>query len=375
MKNLIYSLTLLNLTYVMLLGGIVTVFSQTTGIPYQAYITTNIDVPGEEVVVPLANTEILLEFVVKDEHGNIEYIEHISVTTDEYGLVSTVVGAGYGTPQNSTNFSDIDWNGLSKTLDMGIDFSNAGDFTDHSQMPIMYIPSPTTTTTEGLVSSTGAPTATNPANPEAGDIYVDEATGYVYTFNSTTHAWESQHETLTSLTVETNDNGSPTDTSDDYDQLVYTNENKDKNNIDIRSFVKASNGLSVVTSTVELGGALTKPTDITTSMANTLSITGLTEETAFNPNEDQVVVLDQHSGILKRSSLAALFVQKENVWVAANDGETDFDTPLIITSIEKVNVFRNGARVGFTALDNDTIKLEAEATCFKGDEIRIVQLQ
>ncbi|NCG03702.1 MAG: hypothetical protein GWO82_00005, partial [Bacteroidetes bacterium] len=92
-------------------------------------------------------------------------------------------------------------------------------------------------------------------------------------------------------------------------------------------------------------------------------------------NEDQVVVLDQHSGILKRSSLAALFVQKENVWVAANDGETDFDTPLTITSIEKVNVFRNGARVGFTALDNDTIKLEAEATCFKGDEIRIVQLQ
>lgn len=116
MKNLAHPFKLLSLTYVLLLGGIFTIFAQTQGIPYQAYITTQMDVPGEQVEVPLTNTEILLEFIVRDENGVEEYREHIPVTTDAYGLASTVVGVGNGTPQNSTNFTDIDWNGLSKNL-------------------------------------------------------------------------------------------------------------------------------------------------------------------------------------------------------------------------------------------------------------------
>ena len=366
-------------TFLLFFGSITLSYAQQSGIPYQAYFVDNNAgyVFGEQIKnVPLANSKVLLSFEVRDENGQVEYIEHIEVPTDQYGMASTIVGVGIGTPQAGTQFSNVDWNGKKKMLHIDIDFSNSGNnFVDHGEMPIIDIPGPAEDATTGLTTAVGPPTTTNPADPNAGDLYVDEATGHVYTFNGTTNAWESQHETLTSLALETNDNGSPTDISDDYDQLVYTNENKVTNSIDIGALVKANNGLSVVAGTVELGGTLTKPTTITTSATNTLTITGLPEETAFSPNEDQVVVLDQPSGVIKRTSLAALSVQKEKVWVAANDGDTDFDTPLTITSIEKINVFRNGARVGFTAVDTDTIKLETEATCYKGDEIRIVQLQ
>ena len=44
----------------------------------------------------------------------------------------------------------------------------------------------------GVSTGIGAPTATNPASPNAGDIYVDESTGDVYTYNSTTNMWDQQ---------------------------------------------------------------------------------------------------------------------------------------------------------------------------------------
>ena len=174
MKNLINKdLRLIFLFICISLGGFCTLFAQTKGIPYQAYITNSVDVPGEEVTVPLANTEILLEFVVKDEHGNFEYIEHIPVITDQYGLVSTIVGAGYGTPQDGTDFNNINWNGRPKTLNTGIDFSNSGDdFSDYNEMPIIYIPQPGMS----IETGTGAPTGTG----YAGDIYVDISCRFIY---------------------------------------------------------------------------------------------------------------------------------------------------------------------------------------------------
>ena len=214
-------------------------------------------------------------------------------------------------------------------------------------------------------------------DPDAGDLYVDHTTGYIYTYNGTTNEWESQRQTTTTLALVTNDNGTPADPSDDFDQLVYTNENNDKNSIDIATLVQAQNGLTVVDGAVELGGTLTKPTTITTSATNTLTINGLQEETAFDVDTDEVLIIDQPSGVIKRTSVAGLMAveQKESLVVATNDGDRDFDTPLKITNAQKINVYRNGARVSFTTVDDDTIRLESEASCYKGDEIRIVQLK
>lgn len=93
--------------------------AQTPGIPYQAYIidTNGGYVPGEQIEVPLANAKILLQFEIRDDKGEVEYRERIPVTTDEYGLVSTVIGIeGNGGTPVFGSFSDIDWNGKQKRL-------------------------------------------------------------------------------------------------------------------------------------------------------------------------------------------------------------------------------------------------------------------
>jgi hypothetical protein len=65
----------------------------------------------------------------------------------------------------------------------------------------------------------------------------------------------------------------------------------------------------------------------------------------------------------------------EQVVVTAVDGQLLFTTPLPITDIRKIDVYRNGARISFTQINATTIQIEKEATCYLGDEIRIVQLK
>ena len=61
--------------------------------------------------------------------------------------------------------------------------------------------------------------------------------------------------------------------------------------------------------------------------------------------------------------------------ITAIDGQLLFTTPLPITDIRKIDVYRNGARISFTRINATTIQIEKEATCYQGDEIRIVQLK
>jgi hypothetical protein len=59
----------------------------------------------------------------------------------------------------------------------------------------------------------------------------------------------------------------------------------------------------------------------------------------------------------------------------AVDGQLLFTTPLPITDTQKIDVFRNGARIGFIQINATTIQIDKEAICYLGDEIRIVQLK
>lgn len=63
----------------------------------------------------------------------------------------------------------------------------------------------------------------------------------------------------------------------------------------------ASNGLSKTVNNIQLGGALTKPTAITTDATNTLAITGLPNTGAIT---DKIVVADPTSGVLKLANAA-----------------------------------------------------------------------
>ena len=132
--------------------------------------------------------------------------------------------------------------------------------------------------------------------------------------------------------------------------------------------ITASNGLQKNQRTITLGGVLTQPTTIQTSSVNTLSLAGLEMGDLL---EDRLVVIDQASGTLKQTAAPSL-VQKRQVLVVADEGQTRFTPPLPVENAEKIGVYRNGIRITFTVLDNATIQLESGIVCQQDDEIRIV---
>ena len=177
-----------------------------------------------------------------------------------------------------------------------------------------------------LYSGQGDPTLTSPFDPEPGSVYVDGLTGNLYTFDG--EGWVAQSHKINNGLIKTGDN------------------------------------------TLQLGGELIVPTTIDTDETNTLAITGL--EIA-QMEEDEVLMLDSETSILKKSRVSSLVMQQESL-VLADNGQNIFNTPLAITDIGKVEVYRNGVKIGFIMLDHNTIALETGVVCYQNDEIRIVQL-
>jgi hypothetical protein len=116
-------------------------------------------------------------------------------------------------------------------------------------------------------------------------------------------------------------------------------------------------------------GNLTSPAYIGTSPVNTLSITGLQDGDA---ELDEIVSIDPNTGQLKKLPISSLTASKQKVYIASS-GQRQFTTPMPISDIDKINVYRNGVRIAITQVGPTTIEVEPEATAFLGDEIRIVQ--
>lgn len=182
-------------------------------------------------------------------------------------------------------------------------------------------------TLDDLVVSTGfgAPTNTNPSNPSAGNIYVDETTGELYTFNGT--SWINN--------------------------------------------TTANNGLTFTTDAgIQLGGTLIKPTTITTTNTNTLAVEGL--EQAIDINDIAIMAIDKNTNVVRTTTPSSL-LKREEVLVIADEMQTQFTTPLPISDTKKIDVYRNGVKIDFTQLDTNTLELETGVFCYENDEIRIVQ--
>lgn len=174
-------------------------------------------------------------------------------------------------------------------------------------------------------SGNGTPDTFGPTNPVSGDIFVDLTNGNLHTYDGST--WIDQT-------------------------------------------IKIANGLSQLPDkTIELGGALTKATEVTTNNTNTLAISGLEDEV---DNSNSIVTVDETTGILRKTSISTL-VQQEEIVIIANDNQNQFTPPLSIANSKKLNVYRNGVRLGFTVIDDSTIELETPVVCYQNDEIRIVQ--
>jgi len=100
------------ITLLLLLFVSTAFYAQSSGISYQAIIYN----PNGEVIPgynnsnsPLANKNICLQFTIIDSASLTEYQEKITVTTDEYGMVNTVIGTGIQTGGYATSFANVNW--------------------------------------------------------------------------------------------------------------------------------------------------------------------------------------------------------------------------------------------------------------------------
>ena len=92
-------------------------------------------------------------------------------------------------------------------------------------------------------------------------------------------------------------------------------------------------------------------------------------------NNDSFIFLDTQKILYIPTPIANSITSTEQFVVNAVDGQLLFTTPLPITDIRKIDVYRNGARISFTQINGTTIQIDKEAICYEGDEIRIVQLK
>ncbi|MEZ7498328.1 fibronectin type III domain-containing protein [Flavobacterium sp. Arc3] len=120
-------------------------FSQTKGISYQAVILNPKaqEIPGANAQNNiLANTSVSIEFTVVNASGTEEYKEKHTTKTDRYGMINLLIGTG--TQTSNTDFAAIVWNGSTKKLKVGIDFTGGSNFSPLSEQNLTYMPQPPT---------------------------------------------------------------------------------------------------------------------------------------------------------------------------------------------------------------------------------------
>ena len=301
-------------------------YAQTAGFNYQALIlnTKDIEIPGTDVTkgkVPLRLEEVRLQFTITSETHE-EYAEEHHVTTDEHGMISLIVGEGF--PLNSS-FESIRWDGKPKHLNVAINIlSNNEGFVFLDTQKILYLPYPKNEMILMVVEDDAHKNTIFEA-PKSGVQVWNESCQCIEVFNGLT--WVSQ-------------------------------------------ISNGTNGIRKTKGMLVLGGALSQATQITTTSANTLSIKGLSISLHKDNN---VIVTDTITGVLKQMPISNL-LQKTQIEIVSEEGQLEFKTPKMITSLHKIDVYRNGIRVEFSAINERTIKLEPEAICFKNDKIRIVQM-
>ena len=365
------------------------VFAQSSGINYQALIlnSAEVQIPGPDISqgqVLLALEDVSFRFSILNEAYDVYYEEEQTTVTDENGMVSLIVGDGI--PLQSS-FNLIEWDGTLKYLNVEIDIHSQNQgFVFLDTQKILYLPQTSVGATIDIVDVYSSLSLND--NNEGDLSWVqsmnDSEMPALMIWNA--NSWELVNEDYDptnefSLIVANDDSDRsikfPTPLKGDqvwnefcdciqvYNGSVWL----DINSLDA---IVATNGLNINENAVlKLGGTLDEPTTINTDVVNTISITGLPESTSTINND--MMLVNNNSGVITRTAVGNLFQEQVTLTIAATDGQSQFLTPLPIASPSKVNVYRNGIRIGFSVSNFNTVELEPEAVCYTGDEIRIVQ--
>jgi hypothetical protein len=94
--------------------------------------------------------------------------------------------------------------------------------------------------------------------------------------------------------------------------------------------------------------------------------------TSGNTATDSFLVANPADGRVKMVSASAFSSGMRKSLTVATSGQTLFNTPAVITDINKVSLYRNGVLIACSV--NNATSVIAEVPCAAGDEIRIVQL-
>lgn len=140
------------LLIVMFMTALFQGFSQTKGISYQAVILspTPQEIPGVDAQGNiLANSTITIQFTIVDASGSEVFQEYHTTSTDRYGMINLSIGNGTTT---YSSFNDIVWDGTTKKLKVGIDFSGGSNFSPLSEQNLSYMPQPVSNETAQIIN-------------------------------------------------------------------------------------------------------------------------------------------------------------------------------------------------------------------------------
>ena len=115
---------------------------------YQAVILDPkaIDIPGLSIIgQPLYKGNVCLRFSLLNAQGGLDYEETQQITTDAYGLVNVLIGAGnQAQSRNSTStyksFDSVVWTSNVKSLQVSVSYDGCNNFNMVSSQALNYIP-------------------------------------------------------------------------------------------------------------------------------------------------------------------------------------------------------------------------------------------
>jgi len=102
------------------------------GFNYQAIIRDGV------TKQPIVSQPVMIRITIEDGIGTDLYQETHSLSTDEFGIISIIVGQG--TPWGTSDFDEIDWNNEPLNLKTEVQYPVGGSYTLMGTAPLMSVP-------------------------------------------------------------------------------------------------------------------------------------------------------------------------------------------------------------------------------------------